>query len=249
MSYDLAPSKIKEKEVFDVANCIINAQPECLLSPKERLVTAVFGVKYEQPDSQPDLAKWDGTLKTRADLINKHKQKTYNVTIEEAAGYTMLGNYAVTFSEILSEELSKVMMYYNQMIAANNKKQGHNPTSDTAIIMLLEESGVASLAPMVKPVVVYEYKPIVHLDPARVNNCDLVEALLRAYYCLRFYKVSQMIHCLTDLLTWHYFKVNTSADKLNIEWWHRIDHSFPLNVEMVTEHAGFLTTEVKKLVD
>ena len=35
----------------------------------------------------------------------------------------------------------------------------------------------------------------------------------------------------------------------NIEWWHLIDHTFPLNMEIVTKHAGFLITEVKKLFD
>ena len=159
----------------------------------------------------------------------------------------MLGIYAVNFSEILSEELSKVMMYWNQMMTANNKERGQNPTSDTAIIMLLESSAT-SLDPKKIPVVVYEYKPAVHRDPERVNDCDLMEALLQASYCLRFYNVSQMIHCLTDLSTWHYFKVkrSISSDKLmNIEWWHLIDHTFPLNMEIVTKHAGFLITEVK----
>ena len=117
MSYDLAPSKIK---VFEVASCIIDIQPGCLVPAKERLVTAVFGEKYKQPDSQSYLTKCDGTLKT-TDLINSHSKKTINVTIEEAAGYTMLGIYAVHFSEILSEELSKVMMYWNQMLITKNE--------------------------------------------------------------------------------------------------------------------------------
>lgn len=99
---------------------------------------------------------------------------------------------------------------------------------------MLLESSATSLDPKKIPVVVYEYKPAVHQDPERVNDCDLMEALLQASYCLRFYNVSQMIHCLTDLSTWHYFKVkrSTSSDKLmNIEWWHLIDNTFPLNME------------------
>ena len=119
------------------------------------------------------------------------------------------------------------------MITANNKKRGQNPTSDTVIIMLLESSA-ASLDPKKIPVVVYKYKPTVHQDPGRVNDYDLMETLLQASYCLRFY-VSQMIHCLTDLSTWHYFKVrSTSSGKLNIEWWHLIDNTFSLNMEIVT---------------
>ena len=174
------------QNLFEVASYIIDIQPGRLVPAKERLVTAVFGEKYKQPDSQPDLTKCDGTLKTITDSINRHREKTINLTIEEAAGYTMLGIYAVNFSEILSEELSKVMMYWNQMMTANNKKRGQNPTSDTAIIMLLESSA-KSLDPKKIPVVVYEYKPVVHQDHGRVNDCDLVEALLQASYCLRFY--------------------------------------------------------------
>ena len=75
MSYDLAPSKIKENELFEVASCIIDIQPGCLVPAKERLVTAVFGEKYKQPDSQPDLTKCDGTLKTITDSINRHRKK------------------------------------------------------------------------------------------------------------------------------------------------------------------------------
>ena len=124
-----------------------------------------------------------------------------------------------------------------------------NPTSVTAI-MLLESSATPFNYKKI-PVVVYEYKPVVHQDPRRVNGYDLMEALLQASYCLRFYNVPQIIHCLTYLSTWHYFKVkrSTSSHKLNIEWWHLIDHTFPLNMEIVTKHAGFLITEVKKLVD
>ena len=84
------------------------------------------------------MTKCDGTLNTITDLTGIKK----NV---EAAGYTMLGIYAVHFSEILSEELSKVMMYWNQMMTANNKKRGQNLTSDTAIIMLLESSATLLL--------------------------------------------------------------------------------------------------------
>ena len=135
-------------------------------------------------------------------------------------------------------------------MTADNKKRGQNPTSDTAIIALLESSATP-LDPRKIPVVVYEYKPAVHQDPKRVNDCDLMEALLQASYCLRFYNIPQMIHCLTDLSTWHYFKVkrSTSSHKLNIEWWHLIDHTVSLNIEIVTKHAGFLITEVKKLFD
>ena len=248
MSYDLAPSKIKENELFAVANCILDTQPGLLAPAKETLVTQVFGKKYKQPDSQPDLTKYDKTLETIADSINRHRIRTINVHVEEAAGYTMLGNYAVHFSEILSEELSEVMMYWNQMMTANNKKRGQNPTSDTAIIMLLKSS--ATFDPKKIPVVVYKYKPVVHSDPEVVNHYDLMEVLLQASYCLRFYDVPQIIHCLTDLSRWHYFKVKRStSDKLNIEWWHLILHTFPLNKEIVREHAGFLTTEVKKLDD
>ena len=101
MSYDLAPSKIKENKLFEVASCIIDIQPGSLVpaEAKDRLVTAVFGEKYKQPD----LTKCDGT--TITDLINRHRKRTINITIEEAAGNTMLGNYAVHFSEILSKEL------------------------------------------------------------------------------------------------------------------------------------------------
>ena len=244
MAYEVAPSKIKQDELIDVASCIIDAHPGISLPPREKL-TAVFSKEYQPDSQQPDLTKYDETLKTTTDLINTHRKQTFKLADEEAAGYTILGKYAVCFSQILSDELSRLVMYWNQMVAA---KRGQNPTADTAIIMLLESSG--SLGAETIPVVVYEYKPVVDPQFEMLNEKDLVEALLQASYCLRYYKISQMIHCLTDLRRWHYFKVKTSSDNMmNIEWWHLIDHTFPLSVDIFTKHAGFIINEVKKLVN
>ena len=178
MSYDLAPSNIKQNELFEVAICIIDTPPVSSLPVEEILLNVVFGEKYKQPDSQLCLTRYEETLKTITDSIKMHRIKTVNINFEEAAGYTMLGIYAVNFADILSKELSKVMMYWNQMMTADNKKRGHNPTSDTAIITLIRGDQVGQKI----PVVVYEYKPAVHPDPNRVNKYDLMEALLQASY-------------------------------------------------------------------
>ena len=92
----------------------------------------------------------------------------------------------------------------------------------------------------------YEYKPVVHQDPFRVDLLAMLEMLLQAHYRMRFYKIPVMLHCLTDLITWHYFKtsLNRSTSKFTIEWWHRIDGNDPLTDQELVEHTKFIVREV-----
>ena len=245
----MGPSEIEEGETLVVAGYIMNFKPGVYPHPEDQLTTLVFGEKYQPPDSPPNLTECDETLKILRDSVNKHKQKTYRLTLEEAAGYPMLGGHAVHFSEVLAEKLSQDIVAWNQMMVAKNSKPGQNPTSDAAVIMLLQNSD-NPLVPIKIQVVVYEYKPKVSQKPSKVEISHLVEALLQAFYILRFYNIRKIIHCLTDLTTWHYFKVEesaTSSDKMDIKWWHVINYTFPLDIESVTDHAGFLVTEVEKL--
>ena len=99
----------------------------------------------------------------------------------------------------------------------------------------------------------YEYKPIVHPDPYGVDVQALMEMLLQAHYCLRAYGIPVILHCLTDLLVWHYFKLslNSTTSKLTIEWWYniKINSETPLTVQQLEDHTRFPVSEVYQLLE
>ena len=110
-------------------------------------------------------------------------------------------------------------------------KPGNKPSCDGAICAI-----VAS-GPKLTPFILYEYKPTV--DP-RCNDVyyhDLMEVLLQAYYCLHQHKVCTIIHCLTDMSQWYYFRVDeVSVAKLKVTWYKSISEHVP----SVQSHVSFL---------
>ena len=73
--------------------------------------------------------------------------------------------------------------------------------------------------------------------------------LLQAHYCMRYYNLQVVLHCLTDLKTRHYFKIsqNKRTSILTIEWWHRIDGEDPITEQQLAEHTKFVVREVSEL--
>ena len=233
--YDLAPSKLKRKEVLSVAECILEAK----LHQAMDLRDYVFGKSLTAFREQTLTNTYDMTAVTT--MVNHHKTMTMHVTEEEAAGYAMLAIYAVHFATVLSGELKKDFKYYSQFQVADNLRAGQNPTTDTAIIMLATSQQCI-------PTVMYEYKPTVHTDPSRVDVLALMEVFLQAYYCIRYYKIQVVLHCLTDLKTWHYFKIalNKKTSRLNIAWSHRIEQEDQLSEDHLAEHSKFILHEATK---
>lgn len=156
----------------------------------------VFGKSLNAIKEQALTNDYDMTATTA--LLNKHRKITVQVTLEETAGYTMLGIFAVHFADILSGELKGEYKYHPQLQVANNRKSGQNPSADTAILVLFA-------AKYLIPTVMYKYKPTIHPDLSRVDVLPMMEMLLQAHYCMRYYNLQVVLHCLTDLKTWHYF--------------------------------------------
>ena len=59
-----------------------------------------------------------------------------------------------------------------------------------------------------------------------IEKAAIMELLLQAYYCLKFYDLDEAVLCLTDAFTaWHYFKIIKNikrGPKLRIEWYFRL---------------------------
>ena len=83
-----------------------------------------------------------------------------------------------------------------------------------------------------------------------VNHQDLMEVQIQGYCCLCQHKVPTVIHCLTDLSQWYYFKDEVKSSKLKISWYKSISekelsleshHSFlhPVVLDILTEQVFF----------
>ena len=89
------------------------------------------------------------------------------------------------------------------------------------------------------PLVLYEYKPIVDTRLMAVHPDHLMELFLQGYYCLCQYKLETVIHCLTDLQQWYYFKLKREHTKLRCMWYNEFHSETPDEVA-VTAHVHFL---------
>ena len=111
--------------------------------------------------------------------------------------------------------------YIPQMTVARNSLPGQNPSSDPSIageltgsVALAQAETNPTLTELGEfvPRVIYECKPVLAGHFELINNKAMIESLLQANYCLRFHKLQSLFACLTDLITWHYYRVELSPD-------------------------------------
>ena len=81
---------------------------------------------------------------------------------------------------------------------------GKYPATDGAVVV------VVSSHSNIKPVIIYEYKPVVDSQIEVVDRKDL---LIQGFYCFHQYDTDECLLCLTDLYRFHYMKV-TKAEWL-----------------------------------
>ena len=160
----------------------------------------------------------------------------HNVSEEEAPGYLPLGNIIVYFCKHLSEKLNAVYKCHPQRVVAKNSNPEQNPSTDVAIILrtLREQQYISR--------VLYEYKPGVHHLLDMVDIKHLIELLLQCYYVLKYEKQSDIMGCLTDLVTWHYIGLNRNKDgKLKVTFYCKLSMKKPPNqTEMLTQFLFLL---------
>ena len=83
-----------------------------------------------------------------------------------------------------------------------------------AITTVIEEKAL--------PVILFKYKPVVDSRSDTVNQDHLMEVLIKAFHCMFHCNVDSNVHCLTDLIVWHYFKFLRRDEHLDTEWSHTI---------------------------
>ena len=118
------------------------------------------------------------------------------------------------------------------------KKQGANPASDGAVVAVLSQAHHRY-----KPIMLFEDKAVVDPRPEAVAERAILEALIQSLYCFHYHNVTSILHCLTDLKMWHYFKLkeNGAAHPV-IEWYNTIG---TINIET---HLNFVQAVVADLL-
>ena len=92
-----------------------------------------------------------------------------------------------------------------------------------------------------KPLVLFEYKPAVHKRNDSLGQQDLMEVLIQGYYSVYQHDVSSIVHCLTDLEQFYYFKMEKAETrKMRISW------NFSLSEQSLNAHLKFLYPILKE---
>ena len=97
-------------------------------------------------------------------------------------------------------------------VVTQSLKPGVKPCCDGSVAVIMDGE--------LRPLVLYEYKPVVDPRSQSVDVNHLMEVAIQGYYCLHQHKVCTVVQCLTDLYQWYYFKaVKTTYSKLHTEWY------------------------------
>ena len=156
---------------------------------------------------------------------------TQNLSVEEHPGYFLLGVLVLFFGKMLSRQ-SK-LVYHPQRTVAKNSNPGQKPSTDVAIVLkCLLGGGFISK-------VLYEDKPAIAPLLALTEAKVLMDLFLQCYYVLKSEKQTELLGCLTDLHTWHYFHFKLTSN-LEISWYLKFQMALPPQAEEVAKHVLIL---------
>lgn len=234
MEFLLPPSKVDPEKIIDVAAYIFDANIMDMNHFRCYCIVEYTADKSFHPKNQITNAV-DQTLQ----VYLKDWSIIHNITIQEDCGYHVLGDLLISFAYALKEEFGQEYRYHPQRDVCKNANPGRNPSTDCAIVHRLCELQTTTYVSKV----IYEYKPAIHSSLLLVDPSQLIELLLQAHYTMRYEDTSTIIGCLTDLMTWHYFKLTMNkSHKLTILWYHKLFMDIPPSTtkEQLQTHLAFV---------
>ena len=148
----------------------------------------------------------------------------------------------------LAEELTRCLPPFTFLadfefpVVMSSGKAGAKPACDGAVAVIQAVGDTKKQ----QPLLLFEYKPVIDQRVERVDPHALLEVLLQGFYCLQQYKLRTVLHCLTDLSHWFYFKLEhvEHAAKMKIAWYRSLAQT-QLQLE---EHVCFLQPVVSDLL-
>ena len=154
----------------------------------------------------------------------------------KAAGYPLLGHFLLHVVRLLTNNIESLnFKSVVEFQVLRPMSSGKNSFTDGAVVAIQVEQ---------RPVLIYEYKPVVHPQVPDVR--DLLELLIQGFYCFHQYKIKSCLLCLTDLHSWHYFKANSN---MKMEWSKSVlEKSSTPGLEELQDHLSFIAAAVKDMV-
>ena len=194
---------------------------------KELLFTAPYTSASQATSSSPATTSATTVLKTVQLVLKKTMKELHS---KEACGIPLLGVFVAHLALTLTDTTKLSFLADMEFSVVRHKMQrGTKPASDAALVV--------ALVHQVKPVLLFEYKPVVDTRKAMVKRNDLLEVVLQGFYGLYQHNVPTLLHCLTDLSQWYYFKLDKEEpSKMKIARFHSIQEE-ELNLQT---HCSFL---------
>ena len=143
-----------------------------------------------------------------------------DLTTKEAAGVPLLGTHLMFLAKLLNCRLgSKEVQFRSavEFVVFHTGQPGKDPATDEAVAALHMVTSVTK-QPQLRPLILYEYKPLIADTLRKLDRRALTELLVQGFYCMAQYKLDVCLLCLTDLMSWFYFKAKAMATTLQLEW-------------------------------
>lgn len=141
-------------------------------------------------------------------------------------------------ASVLSNTHRKTFKYHAQRTVAKNRNPGANPATDVGLVLRLLENNTYVTK------ILYEYKPALNALLSSVDIFSLMELFLQCHYCLRWENRTEVVGCLTDLISWHYFEFKLNArNSMTISWYWKVEMSMPPTESEVLTHLNFVVNQ------
>ena len=236
-------SELPETEVEKVKRCLYAPSTPLECTSFLKVVNMLFKKNIAVPNEFTELlfaAPYTSTSPaTTSATTSSSVLKTVQIVIKktmkdlhskEACGLPLLGVFVAHLAKTLTDTTKLSFLADMEFSVVTHKLQrGTKPASDAALVV--------ALVLQLKPVLLFEYKPVVDTRKAMVKRNDLMEVVLQGFYGLYQHNVPTLLHCLTDLSQWYYFKLDKEKpSKMKIAWFRSIQEE-ELNLQT---HCSFL---------
>ena len=213
-SFVWAPSTALDDEAL---RAVINELFPKRLALAELLSSFVFSDPYTSTDAPTGTPAPSRSASFLKQVQEGQEAFMPGLHSKEACGYPLLGVFLTQLAQELTLAFQNTLVSADmQFVLVTHKLEpGTKPACDGAVSAIVVHEGNPK-----KPLILYEYKPVVDPRTQFVHRNDLLEVLLQGYYCLFQHNRPTVLHCLTDLSQWFYFKLEkVKPGKMQIAWY------------------------------
>lgn len=227
----LAPStRLEENAYLKVASVLFEDGIEYVGLIRSLVFSSPYISTSPTPSTSQEIPELTKMMKMLNELYSFYMP---GLKVKEACGTPLLGDFSVCLAKVLTT-LHEHNTYTAEMeftLIKEKLKSGAKPSCDAAIAV------TTAVVNKTTPVLLFEYKPAVDTRETFVDHHSLMETLIQGYYCLYQHQVHSIIHCLTDMFQWYYFKLEREKfSKMKVAWYHSI---FEKELNLQT-HVNFL---------